>query len=428
MNKRLVIVEELPILEEIKTGQLFGISSNDVSYLTHTIHKYPSKFIPHVPHWAVQKYLREKNRVILDPFCGSGTTLVEGLLNLHDSIGIEIDPLATLISKVKTTPIPIEDLVATARDVKKRIQSKMRGTFVPRIKNLNHWFSADAVNQLGIIRDCIEEYRNSRDVYDFLIVTFSSIIRRASNADNQSQKTYVSHTHKKDPEPAISLFFNNLDTYIQRVGELHKLVDSRNMVEIITGDARNLSGLWRKKDLPVVDLAVTSPPYIKALDYIYTQMAEYFWVGDLFDLDTQQKQNEYKKYYVGTKQVKACQYKTIPETNVPRLDRLISKIRRKNQKHAFIVAKFFIDMELNFREVAGVLRKNSHYIVVIGNNNVSGFNVPSHEILIECAERAGLEYINHFGYEIRNRYMRFPRQDRGGIIKEDWVLDFAKMS
>lgn len=421
----LTVVEELPLLEDIREGQLFGISSNNVSYLTHTIHKYPAKFIPHIPRWTIRKYLDGRDKTIFDPFCGSGTTQVEALINFHNSIGIDIDPLATLITKVKTTPIPEEKIHSIGNEVKRKIKIKKEGAFIPQLKTLNHWFSKDTIKQLSILRDCIEDYRDDKDIYDFLIITFSSIIRKASNADNQSQKTYVSHTHKKKPQPAIPLFLNNLDTYIQRIGELHKLVDYRNNVKIITGDSKNLTEIWRKEELPEVDLAVTSPPYIKAIDYIYNQMAEYFWVGDLFGLETQQKQNQYKSNYIGTKQLKVKEYQTIPKTNIPELDRIVTKIKEKNHKYAFIVAKFFIDMENNFKDVAQILKKDAHYILVIGNNSVSGYYISSHKFLIKCAERAGLGYVNHFGYEIRNRYMRFPRKGRGGLIKEDWILDFV---
>lgn len=415
-------VWDLPPSKNIKEGQLFCILSNCVSYATHTIHKYPSKFIPHVPRWAITKYLG-KCGMILDPFCGSGTTLVEGLLHSHDSIGVEIDPLASLISKVKTTPIREEEIFLCVEEMKKKIKSKKKGEFTPKIKNLYHWFSKDAVNQLGIIRDCIEEYSNRKDLYDFLTVTFSSVIRKASNADDQSQKTYVSHTQKKTPKPAIPLFLNNLEKYAGRISELCQQVDSRYKARVFTSDSRNIAEIWRKKDLPLVDLVVTSPPYIKAVDYIYTQMAEYFWVGDLFDLETQKKQNKYKTRYIGTKQVRAREYQSVPVINIKEIDELILKIEKRNRKHAYIVAKFFKDMEHHFREVKNILKKGRHYILVIGNNNVSGYTVPSHKFLAKCAERAGFNYVNYFGYEIRNRYMRFPRSGRGGIIKEDWIID-----
>ena len=70
-------VPEIPSKQTVAKGQLLNITSNNVTYFTHIIHKYPAKFIPHIPRWAINKYLRGKGKLVLDPFCGSGTTLVE---------------------------------------------------------------------------------------------------------------------------------------------------------------------------------------------------------------------------------------------------------------------------------------------------------------------------------------------------------------
>jgi len=417
-------VQDVPV--EVPSGQLLVILSNNVAYLTHTIHKYPAKFIPQIPRWAIGKYLHKQSSLVLDPFCGSGTTLVEALVSHQNSVGIDIDPLSALISKVKTTPIQQEKLHSVVNEIKQSIKSRKTGQFIPKIKTLNHWFNEGNIRELSIIRDCIEKYREDKDIYDFLIITFSSIIRKASNADNQTQKTYVSHTLTKVVPPAIPLFFRNLDLYSRRVCELFGLVDSRNFASVFRADSRQTDSLWKVEKLPEVDLVITSPPYIKAIDYIYNQMAEYFWIGDLFNLETQPKQNDFKRYYIGTKQIKAAEYQSIPTTSIDGIDLLVSEIAKKNMKHGYIVAKFFNDMKLHFKTVYKTMRKDSHYVMVIGNNTVSGLHVPSHDFIRECAEKAGFGYCSHFGYSIRNRYMRFPRSGRGGIIKEDWVLDFVK--
>jgi DNA modification methylase len=427
-EKKLVVdVADIPVDNQIKPGQLFNITTNNVSYLTHNIHKYPAKFIPHIPKWAMSKYLKDEGKLVLDPFCGSGTTLVEAILNSHNSVGIDIDPLAVLISKVKTTKIDPQKLIKIKKDVIKSIKMPPKHLFRPELETLEHWFNDEAINDLGLLRSIIEEYRDDKNIYDFLIVTFSSIIRKVSNADDQSQKTYVSHTNIKNPPSVLPLFIKRLDLYSNRLTELFEKVNKDKRVLVAKNDSRDLSLFWEKNNLNQADLAITSPPYIKAIDYIYNQMAEYFWIGDLFGLDTQKKQNIYKTEYIGTKQIGAKIYKgKLPKTGIDEIDALVLKIKEKDVKHAYIVAKFFVDMEKSFKEVKNVLKDNSHYILVIGNNSVSGYNIPSHKFLIECAEKIGFKYSNHFGYNIRNRYMRFPRKGRGGIIKEDWVIDFVK--
>ena len=103
--QELIYVKEL-IPTEIKRGSILNISTKEVTSFTHGFHKYPAKFIPQIPKWAIGKYINgNEGRTILDPFCGSGTTLVEGLLANHNVIGIDIDPLSSLISKTKVTPV-----------------------------------------------------------------------------------------------------------------------------------------------------------------------------------------------------------------------------------------------------------------------------------------------------------------------------------
>lgn len=426
-EKLAIDVADIPVNEQIKPGQLFNITTNNVSYLTHNIHKYPAKFIPHIPSWAMSKYLKNEGNLVFDPFCGSGTTLVEAILHSHDCVGIDIDPLAVLISKVKTTKIDSQKLIKIKKDVIKSIKTPPKELFKPEIETLDHWFNDQAIHDLGLLRSIIEEYKDDKDIYDFLIVTLSSIIRKVSNADDQSQKTYVSHTNIKNPPPVLPLFVKRLNLYSDRLTELFEKVNNDKRVLISKMDSRDLTSFWEKNDLNKADLAVTSPPYIKAIDYIYNQMAEYFWIGDLFGLETQKKQNVYKTGYIGTKQVGAKIYKgKLPRTGIDEIDSLVLNIKEKNVKYAYIVAKFFVDMEKNFEEVTKILKDNGHYVMVIGNNSVSGYSVPSHKFLIECAEKVGLNYSNHFGYNIRNRYMRFPRKGRGGIIKEDWVIDLVK--
>ena len=83
-------------------------------------------------------------------------------------------------------------------------------------------------------------------------------------------------------------------------------------------------------------------------------------------------------------------------------------------------------MEKHFAELAKYLNPNIHYVVVVGDCSVSRVPFESAEFLIDIAERNGYRITNKWGYQIKNRYMRFDRKGRGGIIAIDWVLDFIK--
>ncbi|MBM3238037.1 hypothetical protein FJZ31_17235 [Candidatus Poribacteria bacterium] len=433
------IKESIP--PSIEQNSILNILTNNVTAYTHGFHKYPGKFIPQVPRWAIDKYLIGQNeKLILDPFCGSGTTLVEGILMGHKVIGIDIDPLSALISKVKTTPVDINSLNAVCDWLKKDIKQKKRGGFKPECETIEHWFTNDAINKLSLIRTLINQITNEfgknpkiRDIQDLLIICFSSIIRRVSNADNESQKTYVSHTKIKIPEETINLFLNQLDLFKERISIFSQKINYKLKSTIICSSSAE--GLVEKLKGGKIDLAITSPPYIKAMDYIYNQMAELFWIGDLFELQTQTKQNNKKKQYIGTKHFRKKDYEDYNPFDITigiktldkKLRDVYVKDKKNGHKHSFLTFKYFKEMENHFAEMARCLSPNTHYILVIGNSFVSDIFFYTADFLTEIAEHNGFKITNKWGYSIKNRYMRFDRKGRGGIIEIDWVLDFLKL-
>ena len=424
----------------IKKNAILNIVTNDVTSYTHGFHKYPSKFIPHVPRWAISKYLNgRKEGLIFDPFCGSGTTLVEGILSGNNVVGIDIDPLSTLISKVKTTPIDIVRLNEVCDWISDKLRAGKQDSFRTECPNINHWFTSDAIAKLSLIRSVIDQIiehfgqnDQSKDIQDLLYVCFSSILRRVSNADNESQKTYVSHTKIKLPEETMSLFLSQLNYFKVRINEFSACVNSKLRREIIcTSSTNDLNSKLGEKN---IDIVITSPPYIKAIDYIYNQMVELFWIGDLFDMQTQTKQNNKKKHYTGTKHLSKKDYSEynpiIASFGINKLDAKLNTIfthdKKNGRKHAFITAKYFNDMEEHFKELANSLNPGVHYVMVVGASSVSNVLFETDEFLSDIAERNDFTLMDKWGYQIKNRYMRFDRKGKGGIIDVDWILDFVK--
>jgi len=118
----------------------------------HAIHPYPAKFIPQIPRQLIQLFGLEERGVLLDPFCGSGTTLVEAINAGRDAYGVDLNPLACLISRVKTTPLP-GALDTIARQVTARAQELLSSETVqvPCILRLDHWFKLDVQKALTVL-------------------------------------------------------------------------------------------------------------------------------------------------------------------------------------------------------------------------------------------------------------------------------------
>ncbi|HEB74141.1 MAG TPA: hypothetical protein ENJ03_02850, partial [Candidatus Desulfofervidus auxilii] len=174
---------DIPVNLPIKNEQRFLFISYDQTALTHGLHKYPAKFFPELPRWLIKKY-SNKGDIILDPFCGSGTTNVEALLNYRHSVGIDVDPFSRYLSKVKTTPLDKYNL-ELSRDKLLQEVLAFRPSFVnerdvPKFPYRDRWFNREIILELAYIRKVIEKLDADNDIKDFFKICFSSIIRSVS--------------------------------------------------------------------------------------------------------------------------------------------------------------------------------------------------------------------------------------------------------
>ncbi len=421
MKNQVFQVDELP--EDIEFKSTFEITSNNVSYFTHGFFKYPCKFIPHIPRWAILKYTREK-QLVLDPFAGSGTSLVEAILNKRDALGVDFDKLSQLLCKTKTCVLTDQEIEYFTKTKHKLFDRRYESTFnKPDIHNINHWFPKYNIDQLAILRDRINlVYRTEKNerIRNFLLICFASIIKKCSFADDTSPKPYVSSRFKKKPLSAKEIFIKTCDSYLKRFKD-YKDIEIGNSY-IISEDAREINNSEYNGK---ISLAVTSPPYINAFDYVRSLRLENAWLGFYGDSNI----IDIKKKQVGTETISSKIYtQQIEKHDNKKLDELLNKIYIKDKKRAFVVSKFFEDMDKNFGEINRLLKDRAHYVVVVGESKIKGINVPTHEILIDIAKKSGFNLVNMYSYLIKNRYLRIPRAGRGGLIKKDWVIDLVKIN
>jgi len=410
-------VASLPPFDDIDHGQLFALSlSNNTTSLTHGLHRFAAKYIPQIPAWALDNFAR-RDSVVVDPFVGSGTTLVEGLIRGGTSIGVDIDPLARFIARAKTTTADHERIRELANHLEARWvapATRLR-TPMPDVEKFDHWFSPSQWGWLQSLRDVILELDCSDDERGFLLAVFSSILRWTSNADDQSHKTYVSGTLAKSPPPVHDVFWRFLSRAIDGLADLNrKRHNDAKVVIPATADATAL-GLGSES----VDLAVTSPPYLDSVDYPYNMMLEYFWLGPLLGVADRASFNALRRRPIGAKQ--PVERIALP----PALDGLI-RLDHMPPARRVAAAAYFSLMARHFVEVARTLAGGSRYVFVVGNSQTRHDVVPLHDALVQLAAAAGLDLERAFGYRIRRHYMKFPRRGRGGIILIDWVLVLRK--
>jgi DNA modification methylase len=414
--------------------QTFAERVPSTTYLTHGIHKYTAKMIPYIPRYFIEKYSQE-NDLVLDPFCGSGTTLLEAKLSSRNAIGIDINPLAVLISEVKTTIPNLNQLSLAIRLIKEKVKNCDKGMPVS-FPNIDYWFCKEVQRDLSKIKFSIEFLRDrfSEDIIKFLLVCFSSIIRKSSYADPRMAKTYKSKKVRKKIEEGwkptpIQYFEDSLDKNFERVKCLGKhLSANKNFVKVFLGDARKTSCILKKYGINEVDLIVTSPPYINAQDYFRSYKLEIQWLG----LATAEELKYLNKETIGTEHIPSIDCNSAPKSNNKLLDEILRKIWKDdtikaNKKKTCIVYRYFENMKIVLREFYEVLTPRGHFCLVSGDNNICGFNIPTYKILTDMAKSNNFEVVEMYKDKIRNRALPPERNHRGGIIKEEWITIFKKV-
>lgn len=407
-------VKALPA--KIKNGDVFAIDVKDVSYLTHNYFKYPCKFIPQIPSWALENLLpKNKVKKVYDPFAGSGTSLVEAILHGHKAYGADIDPLSRLLARVKSATYSSKDIVELRKILSRISDKKLLANYkrhIPALPNIDLFFDKKTISELASLRGRIEAITDKK-LREFFLVMFASIIRKASLTDEVSPKPYVSKKHPKKKVDWYGIFLKKTSEAVGRAEEFSKLKIGK-LVKV-EDDARN-----SKINAKSIDIAITSPPYINAFDYVRSLKLENYWLGLVDDKSIELL----RKNNIGTESVrKELRHLIKPPKS---LVSAVSAIEKVDKRRSKIVSEYFFDMNLNLQNVHGLLKKGSKYVIVVADSDIRGIAVPTSEILISLAKQVGFKCNLKFGYMIRNRYLRIPRQGRGGLMKIDWVMVLEK--
>jgi hypothetical protein len=232
----------------------------------HRLHPYHGKFIPQLVEVLLDRYLSRGDHV-LDPFAGSGTTLVQALESGLDATGVDIAAFNCLLMRVKTAPYDLPELGEELRAVAARIDSlPHRGA--RRNGYLREWYAPRAAAELLGFRELTSEYRH-RDVLRVILSRAARSARRAAHFDLEAPKEpqrgeYWCHKHRRECRPVESaagfLRRYTLDT-LARIEEFARIRDPYCDATVLHGDAREV-------ELAVpYDGILTSPPYPGLIDY-----------------------------------------------------------------------------------------------------------------------------------------------------------------
>jgi site-specific DNA-methyltransferase (cytosine-N4-specific) len=238
-----------------------------VQHEVESVHPYPAKFIADLPGAFLDALPVQPNTILMDPFCGSGTALAEGQRRGLQTLGVDLNPIACLIARVKTSPLS-PTAAQSADAVLKGLEGATAPT-IPSIPNLTHWFKPPIQVALSHLMQCIEKAPPAD--HDFLKLAASSIIVRVSNQDSDTRYAAVEKAVKASDIPEL---------FRRSCERLHSALAARDYdfkrCDIIEGDLLALDTAALRGR---VGIFVTSPPYPNAYEYWLYHKYRMWWLG-----------------------------------------------------------------------------------------------------------------------------------------------------
>lgn len=363
-------------------------------YVTHGLHPYKGKFYPQLAKGLINLCSLKTGAMILDPFCGSGTTLLEGYLNGHRTFGCDMHPLAAKIAKAKVgilevNPDVVREVAGTLAKIieqaPKRLSEEREQLHEYCLGEIEKWFAPPVVYKINWLLRSIRSVSEGI-IRDFLEVVLSSIIREVSQQDPNDLRIRKRKSPIRDAD-VFGLYLKALDTQYERIERFWSVRGYSPSkfwpCRVIEGDSREKSTLHcLGLDDSSIDLVLTSPPYATALPYIDTDRLSLLV---LFGMDASSRR-PVEHRLVGSRELATTERKQLEEilankaTGLPgsvrdylkKLHERVSKanvgFRRKNMPA--LLFRFFRDMDAILGNCSRVLRPGGELMIVIGDNRI----------------------------------------------------------
>ncbi len=390
-------------------------------YGPHGIHEYRGKFFPQLVKSLINDADIPQNGIVVDPMCGSGTTLVEALLGGHRTYGLDINPLSAFMSSSKCELLEVKPN-SLAREYRK-VRETLLDRAVLRANNqrryfgslaaedqryLSSWFAEDAINDLDLVIEALNRVKNEK-IRKFFYVSLSNILRKVSwqKIDDLRVRKEVRLDCDVD---AVKEFLEELGKSVRLVLAFLYQEGNKNLPRhsISQGDARNASQVWNISG--EVDTIITSPPYATALPYLDTDRLSLSYLNLLSRPN--HRKTDWKM--IGNREISEKQRRelwdlflggkmTLPNS----ITRLVKKIdllnqntdagfRRKNLPS--LLVKYFDDMTGVLASCRKLLKPGAKAYFVVGNNHtIAGgerVEIETGKLLCDIGESVGLQIDN----------------------------------
>lgn len=388
-----------------------------------SVHPFPARMAPSIVSSTIAT-LPAGSRV-LDPMVGSGTVLALARAFGHRGVGFDVDPLAVLIARVWTTSIQPRfikdigrDVLAEARELFKCLKTRdayPSGADFETRRFVRYWFDPYTRRQLAALSRAIAGC--GTPALEVLWCAFSRLIISKQAGASRALDLAHSRPHRwftVAPRKPFRYFEAALDQVIQGCVSAKK--QSRGpATRISLGDVRQLP-----IEDGTIDLVLTSPPYLNAIDYLRCSKFSLVWMGHLIS-----ELRTIRKHSLGTEAAGALKF---DEDELRRDLRLTSHL---SQRTVRMLGRYAIDTHSSLREVTRVVRARGRIVYVVGENTIRGVFIPTGRLVTKLATRLGLSLESRRVRKIsdKQRYLPPPASGRNRInsrMRREVILTFLK--
>ncbi len=419
-------------------------------YGTHGFHRYVGRFPSHLIRALINYYGATSKDVVLDPFCGSGTTLVEARMLGVKATGIEISPLSAMISRVKSQfpreGLKISEVISQLSDFySERWDTFVHGRCVTNISydeilsrdgnriesfsNVEKWFTQEALLGTSII----VEYILQQDGYvrDFITIALSSKMRSIGNVDVD----VVRAEYRKEPRKDVDVL-KLVTRQIQKMASSVNTSIHACQKELLAEETiKVINGSVLDTDIPngSISYIITSPPYgVESLSYLRTHLLSFRALEPVLGIDPY----NFGEGIIGSEYLDDI----MPDINSFAIANASQTYRKyfhyllenaetvMDKKRVMMMMRFFEDMYLVVKRFSVWLKKDGKVAFIIGNKKIGDSIIPTDIIIKEIFENFCFELEESIAHKLKtnNSNSQVPWQDR--IIENEFIMLFKRVN
>jgi len=368
---------------------------------------------------------------VLDPMTGSGTTLLAARSRGHRAYGFDTDPLALLIADVWCADINQKSVLSQAESVRAKAAECFRllpqGQAYPEGADeetkafIRYWFDATNRRQLRALADTIDDVHNA-NTRKVLWCAFSRLIIAKARGASLAMDLSHSRPHKVVDKPVIRPlreFGKAVETVLNN-SPFSQQKSGAPRAEVREGDARSIP-------LPdsLIDVVITSPPYLNAIDYLRCNKFSLVWMGHQIPA-----LRKLRSENIGTEVSSGAEQQSL---SIKKAIEAAGETDRLSRRDRGMLARYALDMDKVIREIARVLQPKGRCVLVVGDCTMRGVFVRNSEVLKTLAGPHGLREKSKVSRKLpaNRRYLPPPCSDQAGAflqgrMREEIVLTLVK--